>query len=110
MKAINKTNATKLIQQFNLSHLTTGRANIISKGWENIKIDETFFNESIDQITQLIGGHQKTKDIIKYTLRNTPVHQWFASRIIFDGVKWSYIAGQDYPSEIAEIRRLLKNS
>lgn len=107
MKTINKNNSTKEIQQFNLSHLTTGRANIINKGWQDIKIEDSFFNESINEIVNLIGGREATKQAIKFSLRNTPIHQWFANRIIFDGKNWSYIAGQDYPSEIKEIRRQL---
>lgn len=110
MKTINSKNVSKLVNQFKLENLTTERACLIASGWENIKIDEDFKKESVSQIVELLGGRQATKDRIKFVIRNTPIHNWFAQRIVFEPLrnKWVYIAGQDYPSELQEIRNTLK--
>jgi len=110
MKTINGKNVAKLVNQFTLENLTTERAYLIGLGWNDIKIDEDFKKESVSQIVELLGGRQATKDRIKFVIRNTPVSSWFAQRIIFEPLrnKWVYIAGQDYPSELQEIRNQLK--
>lgn len=110
MIKINQNNVGKKIMQFNLEHLTCERANIIGVGWENIKIDPEFKEKAIDEIVELLGGRQATKDRIRFVIKNTPVHAWFASRIYFNASRqrWEYIAGQDYPREITEIRNQLK--
>jgi hypothetical protein len=109
MKTINKTNVQKRVNQFTLENLTTSRAYIIGEGWQTIKVNENFFNESIEQITDLIGGFDKTKRAVKFTLRNTPIYQWFASRIVYEPKRkaWYYIAGQDYYNELKQIRKEL---
>ena len=110
MKTLNKKNVSKLVNQFTLENLTTERACLIAGGWQNIKIDEDFKNESISQIVNLLGGIKATKEKIKFVIKNTPVSSWFASRIVFEPLinKWTYIAGQDYPAELQEIRNQLK--
>lgn len=109
MKTINSKNVSTLVSQFTLEHLTTERVPLISGGWSDIKIDTDFKKSSIEQITDLLGGRSRTKEKIGFTLRNTPVYGWFAQRIIFEPLrnKWVYIAGQDYPSELATIRKEL---
>jgi hypothetical protein len=106
---ITKQNVNKLTEQFTLNNLTTGRASIIGTGWNDIKIDEQFFNESINNIVELLGGRQKTKETIKYKLRNEPIYGWFSNRIVFckHNNVWTYIAGQEYTTEIKEIRKIL---
>lgn len=110
MKTINRKNVSKLVNNFTLENLTTERACLISEGWSNIKIDVDFKRESIEEIANLIGGVKKTKDRIKFVLRNTPVSEWFASRIIFESLynRWEYVSGQDTATEKAEIRNTLK--
>ena len=109
MKTIRKNNIAKNISQFTLENLTTSRAYLIATGWQDIKVDKDFMNESIDQIIDLLGGHHNTKKAIRYTLNNTPVYGWYAQRIVFEPLinKWVYIAGQDYPSELRTIRKEL---
>ncbi len=110
MKTINAKNVEKLVEQFTLENLSTDRAVIIGIGWDNIKIDPDFKKDSIEQIVQLIGGSQKTKDRIKFIIRNTPIHAWYSSRIVFepDRNRWAYISGQEYVQEIISIRNHLK--
>lgn len=109
MKTINKKNVSKLVSQFTLEHLTTERAPLIIGGWSDIKIDEDFKKESVNQILDLLGGLDTTKNKIAFKIKNTPVHGWFAQRIIFEPLrnKWVYIAGQDYTSELRTIRKEL---
>lgn len=106
---INKENVNKLTNNFTLGNLTTRRACINGIGWDDIKIDESFFNESIDNIANLLGGRQKTKETIKFKLRNEPIYEWFGSRIVFNNNKWEYVSGQNYSGELTQIRKILTN-
>jgi hypothetical protein len=110
MKTINKKNIDKITHQLSLYNISSERAYIIGKGWNNIKIQESFKNESFKEIVNLLGGTQKTKTKILFNLKNTPVYGWFTERIIFDNhlQRWVYIAGQDCPKEKQEIRNQLK--
>jgi hypothetical protein len=110
MITINAGNVETKVNQFTLENLTTERACLIGEGWENIKIDPDFKKDSVEQIVELIGGRQATKDRIKFVIRNTPVHAWFCSRIIYeaDRKKWVYVAGQDHKGELQQIRNELK--
>ena len=109
MKNINKSNVSKLVRQFTLENLTTERAYLNGSGWNDIKVDESFKDESIEQIVNLLGGRTKTKETIKHALKNTHIHNWFATRIVYEPLRnsWTYTAGQDYPSELATIRKEL---
>ena len=46
MKTITRKNVSQRITQFNAEHLTTARANIKNDGWQNIKIENGFHQES----------------------------------------------------------------
>lgn len=107
MKTITRKNVSQRITQFNAEHLTTARANIKNDGWQNIKIENGFHQESINEIIALIGGRNKTQKIMKLKLENEPFHHWSATRFIYDynNQQWKYVAGQDYNSEMKEIRK-----
>lgn len=109
MKTITRKNISKRIYQFNAEHLTTKRANIKNEGWQNIKIENEFYENSINEITTLIGGKNTTQKIVKLKLKNEPFHHWGFTRFIFDyeTKTWRYIPGQDYNSEIRAIRKYL---
>lgn len=111
MTTITKKNVEKLITQFTLENLSTERASIKGEGWATIKIDEDFKNKAFEDIADLLGGRKATKDRIKYVIKNNPISAWFAQRIIYNakGDYWTYCAGQDYPAELAQIRKTLKN-
>lgn len=106
---ITQQNVSKKIEQFNAGHLINGRAPIIKKGWADIKIEETFFDLSIDKIVELIGGRATTMQTVRFRLRNEPLHAWFSERFIYSVERktWTYCAGQDYTAEIREIRKYL---
>ncbi|WP_294203083.1 hypothetical protein [uncultured Chryseobacterium sp.] len=107
---ITEKNVSEKVKQFNAGNLTTGRAYIIGEGWQDIQIDEAFYNKSIGEIVALIGGRPETAAKVKFKLRNEPFHHWSASRFVWEESlqRWAYIAGQDYPAEITQIRNFLK--
>lgn len=108
---ITKQNVSTKVVQFNLEHLNHNRASINGIGWSDISIDETFKAESLQQIADIIGGREATKAKVLRNLTNNTVNGWFLQRFIYMPKydRWSYCAGQDYPSEIASIRRKLSN-
>jgi len=110
MRTITKKNIDKITHQLSLYNISSERAYIIGKGWQNVKFKEDFRLESFNAIVELLGGTKKTKTKILFNLKNTPIYGWFAERIIFDNhlQRWVYIAGQDCPKEKQEIRNLLK--
>lgn len=108
---ITQDNAGEVTQQFNAEYLTTERAPIIGKGYEEIEIEENFYNNSIDEIVSLIGGHAKTMQKIRFRLRQGPLNHWSAKNFIWSQKRkcWTYCAGQDHPEEIRQIRKYLTN-
>ena len=109
MKTISEKNVS-MVNQFTLENLVNGRAWIEGQGWQDIKVDEDFYNKSINQLVDLIGGREKTKQQVRFNLRNTPFHHWSANRFIYSLHRnvWEYVAGQDYTSEMATIRNHVK--
>jgi hypothetical protein len=106
---ITKENVHNHVDQFNLHNLVHNRVPLKDKGWTDISIDEDFFNESINDIAELVGGRAKTKEIVRFNLRNKPVSNWFTNRIVLTPKNvWTYIVGQDYTAEMKEIRKQLK--
>lgn len=103
---MNERTAYNIVSQFTLEHLTTGRVPILGNGWTDVKIEEEFKNRSINEIVELIGGHQKTRDKVRFQLRNEPQHAWFADRFVYEGIKrgWVYIDGQDGKYEKQHVR------
>ena len=107
---ITKANVHKNVDQFNLHNLVHNRVHLKEKGWTDISIDEDFFNESVTDIADLVGGRTKTKEIARFNLRNKPVSNWFTNRIVLTPNNvWTYIGGQDYTAEMKEIRKQLVN-
>ena len=110
MITITKKNIDKITHQLSLYNISSERAYIIGKGWQNVKFKEDFRLESFNAITELLGGTKKTKTKILFNLKNTPIYGWFAERIIFENhlQRWVYISGQDCQKEKQEIRNQLK--
>lgn len=81
-------------------------------GWTKIELSTELKQEVINKIVDCFGGQERTKTNIRFTLhRETPQH-WGLSRTILvkrdNEVRFTYIAGQDYTSELNEIRKKLK--
>jgi hypothetical protein len=65
------------------------------------------------QIADLLGGRISTREIVRSRLRFLPELPsfWAFDRIIFckHSKRWTYTAGQDYPGELAMIRKYFLN-
>ena len=105
------TNFTELFEavekangQMNLEILLNRRAN-----FGDFTMEEGEFRNQINYIVnEVLRGWNKHKGRIKYILNNTPLQHWGFSRIIFDGKRWRYVAGQDRRNELTQIRNFIK--
>lgn len=82
-------------------------------GWTKIELDDELLQLIAEQTSEKLGGWAETKRRVKQVLQYNRVPQhWGLKRIILENYQdkyfLSYIAGQDYPSETAEIRTYLK--
>ena len=94
--------------QLNLQILLNRRTNF-GNGWEDFTMNEDEFRNQIDYIVdEVLGGWQKHKYSLKYQLNNVPLSHCGFSRIIFDGKRWQYVAGQDGQNELKQIRNFIK--
>ena len=105
------TNFTELFEavekangQMNLEIILNRRAN-----FGDFTMEESEFRNQINYIVnEVLRGWNKHKGRIKYILNNTPLQHWGFSRIIFNGKRWQYVAGQDYTNELKQIRNSIK--
>ena len=94
--------------QLNLEILLNRRANF-GNGWEDFTMEEDEFRNQINYIVdEVLGGWQKHKYTLRYQLNNTPLQNWGFQRIIFNGKRWQYVAGQDGQNELTQIRNFIK--
>lgn len=96
------------VNQLTLGMLLSGRIPHKTHGWINFKIDEDVKDEAIEKIVDIIGGHKKTLLINKLQYR-TGLSFWSFDRMVFNGKRWTYIAGQDMTWEMNETRKYLYN-
>ena len=109
------TNFTELFEavekangQLNFQILLNRHANF-GNGWEDFTMEEDEFRNQIDYIVDnVLGGWNKHKYTLKYQLNNTPLQHWGFQRIIFNGKRWQYVAGQDGQYELTQIRNFIK--
>jgi hypothetical protein len=99
----------KYNRQITLSNVKSGRAH--TDYWTNWEYQLS--NEEINQIAEMLGGFHRTRAIVRRRLASlsTLPGQWFFDRIVWckHTNKWSYVAGQDYPAELATIRKWFLN-
>ena len=94
--------------QLNLQILLNRRANF-GNGWEDFSMEDEEFRNAINYIVdEVLGGWQKHKYSLKYQLNNVPLQHWGFQRIIFNGKRWQYVAGQDGQNELTQIRNFIK--
>lgn len=98
--------------QLTAQNIINGR--IYSKnGWEGFEINNELLKEVAEQVSNNLGGHQKTKDAVFNTiLFRTPQH-WGLDRMFIEErsgrLIFIYCAGQDGQLEKSQIRTYLKN-
>ena len=94
--------------QLNLQILLNRRVNF-GNGWEDFSMEEEEFRNAINYIVdEVLGGWKSHKYTLKYQLNNVPLSHWGFQRIIFNGKRWQYVAGQDYTNELKQIRNFIK--
>ncbi len=92
-----------------LQNIKSGR--IYDNGWKDW--DYQLNEMDVIGIATLLGGWEKTQNLVANKLRSLstlPSH-WAFDRIHFckHSKRWAYTAGQDYPSELATIRKWFTN-
>ena len=76
--------------------------------WQSVIFSPDFREKVINDLCGLYGGRKKER--VKYSLsRSSPPQHWALSRTFYDNERWSYCAGQDYPSELNDLRKYLYN-
>lgn len=94
-----------------LQNIKSGRIRSIESGWTDW--DYQLTDEDIIQIVEVLGGWEKTQNRIAGKLRrlSTLPSNWCFDRIHFckHSKRWAYCAGQDYPAELATIRKWFTN-
>ena len=89
-----------------LSSLISNRFYHTSKGWTALHITGSI---SLDGLVSLIGGRGYNYKRLLSDYISHGYNYGILERIIFDGGKWSYIAGQDYTAEMNTIRKILRD-
>jgi hypothetical protein len=77
--------------------------------WVNVNVSDELREQVIDDLLDTLGGRETTKGKIRSLLSyHTPQH-WGLNRMHIvkrsNGIVVSYCAGQDYPAELAQIRK-----
>jgi len=78
------------------------------QGWESVTIAPEFRKQVINDLCTVYGG-RKQADLKHALNRSTPPQHWAISRTFYEGDRWAYCAGQDYPAELNQLRKYLYN-
>lgn len=99
----------KTQSDINLGNLIGKRIYLKDAGW--ITTNNLLTDELIEKVCDLLGGQSKTKEKMFVVLRRQNFSKWYLERIAysFNRKCFTYFAGQDYPAELAEIRKDLVN-
>jgi len=77
-----------------------------SKGYTDLKITDSI---AIGSLISLIGGRGNDYKMLISDYISFSRHSYgIFDRLVFNGKKWSYIAGQDYAAELNTIRKILR--
>lgn len=94
-----------------LQNIKSQRIRDIESGWKDWSYQLT--DEDIACIADLLGGWERTRNIVANRLRSLSSipSNWAFDRIHFckHSKRWAYCAGQDYPAELATIRKWFSN-
>ena len=91
-----------------LDDLISGRFYHTKKGWSGLIIDDY----ELDDLCNILGGRGKSKERIKEFLSTHYIKDLRSygifSRVVYNKYGWQYVAVQDYISELATVRKLIK--
>ena len=100
-------------QQVTIQDLLNGRMYLRNKGWSDVRLTDELKERICLETAGLLGGVYKTKKRVFNTLLNDKPQHWGLDRIFIRQYKkepavLTYCAGQDYPTELNQIRTALK--
>jgi len=96
-------------EKFNLQNVISGRYNDPEKGWIDQTIELT--DEQRTGLSMLFAdrAHKHTREALERWANSRFLpgtwSYWAWERIVWEGDRWAYVAGQDYPAEINIIRK-----
>ena len=92
-----------------LSDIIYGRFFHIKKGYTDLKISGLDLNDAlhINNLLDVIGG-RKNYSILLRRLISGGKSCGILERLVYNGNRWAYIAGQDYTAELNTIRKILR--
>jgi hypothetical protein len=88
------------------------RRSMIYGEYQNFEVSDELSEEINGRIIEVLGGQHRTKNTMYNTLRRSTPQHWGLCRIFIEQygdspIRFSYCAGQDYPAELAQIRKYL---
>lgn len=87
--------------EISLNNLISGRFDHVKKGWTLLRVDDI----ELEKLLDVIGGRKR--DLIRQRIFNCGTYRIFDRLTYHIKYGWSYCAGQDYPGELATIRKLI---
>jgi hypothetical protein len=96
--------------QVTAQELLNGRTRLHDE-WQEFKLSDELKDSVCVRLAEIFGGRHRTQDIVYHRLKNTNPKHWGLSRTVIENygvAKLHYIAGQDMPYELAQIRKDLK--
>lgn len=94
--------------QVTAQELLNGRSHVYGQ-WQDIELTDEFRDKICEEVSQLYGGRYETRRTICNILKYGRVQHWGLSRTVItnyhNNPRWYYIAGQDHPYELKQIRK-----
>lgn len=99
--------------QTSAQQLLNGRVCLKDEGWTDIEITPELREQVVNEVVSLAGGHRATQARMWRSLTYETRQHWALGRMFVEKYDESparlrYCAGQDYPSEMAQLRAALK--
>lgn len=103
----------RVSQQATAQQLLNRRMSVKGQGWVKIALSEELEELICNQVSELLGGHHKTRAAVYNNLMRSSQQHWGLDRVLVEQygkskARLSYCAGQDYTSELNTIRTVLK--
>ena len=98
----------------NAQEILNGRMCTKAGGWEDVEIAPDVRAQVIEQIVEIAGGRQATRQAMRRTLEDERPQHWALKRMHLlppygsSPARLSYCAGQDYTSEMRQLRDYLR--